>query len=527
MPSPGRFKGGALGGAPNTQLPVDAATGKSLVDMGGSSVVKAAIAASIARARTSNPFTAPPWFKPKPWATGATFRQGMACLSSDGVNEYVCTGTTGFANGLTAATGSGPVGVQYDLVGDNQCLWEWLGPTNGKDNYATFQALVTFGTLSTIAAKFARPTYYYPSPTKPVFSYTGGTLLFGTQFFDYNYPRVTTSRDGVNQVDSQSASAAFWTNGDLIGFTAGQNLSPGGIMAMIEINDAPLTHGASIMQLTQYDPASFALDLSYWGPGAYKKVRIKSLGNNFKLYYLLNGIILEAGADIFPAADCGWKLAVEGDSLTGGGNGVPYAPGMHGVDAIAARLGCDNFMSNALGGTGFVNNGGSSTRYIDRIEGIASFYPDAVGVAGNLNDAGSPVSDQITAATQYFKALRPKLKNANAPIVVFGNEKLRGSASGPGSALYIAEQSLATAVTAAKDPYLFFVPNLTSSAPTFSGLGNATTPLYDGNADRMFSNKATGLPSGMGSPDAHPIYRGYQQSGLRKGEWMADVLSRR
>jgi len=313
----------------------------------------------------------------------------------------------------------------------------------------------------------------------------------------------------------------------LIGFSAGQNLSAGGLMAQIEINDLPLTNGAAIMQLVQYDPASWALDLSYWGTGAWKKVRIKSLGNNFKLFYLLNAIILEAGADIFPAADCGWRLAVEGDSTTGGGNGVPYAPGMNGVDVMAAKLGCDNYIYNAIGGTGLVNNGGTATRYIDRIRGITDFQPDVVGIAGNLNDASYTPTEQINGATQYFAALRPKLKNASVPIVVFGNEKLRGAASGPGSALYIAEQSLATAVAASKDPYVFFVPNLTSSAPTFTGLGNATAPLYDGNADRMFSNKTTGLPSGLGGPDAHPIYRGYVQSGLRKGDWMADVLTRR
>jgi hypothetical protein len=335
MPSPGRFKGGAL-------------SGESSPSSNTAAPLKLRALASIAQAKVSNPITNTPWFKPAVWAPNTLYGQGLIRASTDGLGQWLCV-----ASGTSATAGNGPVGVPstanaalWGWVQDGTAWWEYHGPIRGQNTAAAMAAgVLTYGTSATITALFSRPKSIVPSPTNPRMLLNGGKFLAdpnppGTLGAPYWWPVIGTTQGQI--YNNGFASATFWTDADVIGFMAQVGLYPYQDRCAVEINDTLLVDG----QIGHNTPAgnngnsAFGLNLSYLNAssGPVKKLKIR-LPWNGQAWEIFNSITVESNASIWTEATASWSIAFEGDSLSGGGNGAPMTPGTLPPDIAAALLG--------------------------------------------------------------------------------------------------------------------------------------------------------------------------------------------
>lgn len=149
-----------------------------------------------------------------------------------------------------------------------------------------------------------------------------------------------------------------------------------------------------------------------------RAITIRTAGRPF------GGLRLDGGATI-ASAPAAWDSAASvvfvGDSITEG-TGASH-PVRSWASEAAYRLGIDGPIISAVGGTGYLRRRGENNNFSDRIADVLTAVdggpPDAVVVAGGINDCDVySAADIGSAARQYFEALR---SGAPAmPIIVIG-----------------------------------------------------------------------------------------------------------
>jgi lysophospholipase L1-like esterase len=262
----------------------------------------------------------------------------------------------------------------------------------------------------------------------------------------------------------------------------------------VEVDDRAVDDGWIATSVNVGNPAAWLLDLSFAGTGRMHKVRVFTKDG---MPFVAKNIHIEPSASLLmPGNENRIRVAAEGDSLTAGGYNTPYRPAQDWVSQAMAMLGIDDFANFAVGGTGFINNNGTKTTYLDRLPRLTQLNADVYIIGGCHNDSGYTSPQRQAAILTYLQALRAA--QPSAFIVLCGNNLLRTESGAPGSAQYISEQDAYAAFTQFADPYSLWVPILTSAeGPWITGTGSVESPANDGNMDRFYS-----------TADGHPLQRG-------------------
>ena len=107
------------------------------------------------------------------------------------------------------------------------------------------------------------------------------------------------------------------------------------------------------------------------------------------------GVVVPTGATLArPRRPSRVKVAVLSDSYGGGAGTPPDGAGRleTWVNYIAKLLNADQFINFSVGGTGYVTDGSSTSRFINRAAAIVQFAPDILIVAGSRNDGSQDAS---------------------------------------------------------------------------------------------------------------------------------------
>lgn len=441
---------------------------------------------SIASAKQNNPLENTPWFKCPAWAASTVYYQGQEVIGPDGVSSYICQ-TSG-----TSASSGGPTGQGFASITDGTVIWWYRGLARGLSAHNS--SVVTFGNSTTLAGNIAN--YRTISDLDQTVIQAGG----GTVFYDSvnTMTNVRASNNGTSSSPTYTGSIggayiSFITDSSKIVLKSVNAIFAGQYGIVVEINDRLVFDSVTVPTST-INPGGYYIDMSsFIQSGTFRKVTIRCLSG---FNTVCKQILLEPSSTIFkPQNTNSYKIAVEGDSLSAGGNFTPYRCSMDWLTQVAQRIGCENSCNMAQGGTGFISdNAGVKTTYLQRLPELVALNADVYIIAGNHNDASYSNSAQQDAALAYFKALR--LAQPKALVIVFGNNILRGE--GNTGTILTAEQNLKAAFDTWKDTNSIFVPVLTSSAGGWvTGTGSTNSPNNSGNQERFYN-----------TADSHPIQRG-------------------
>ena len=183
------------------------------------------------------------------------------------------------------------------------------------------------------------------------------------------------------------------------------------------------------------------------------------------------------------------KVVIVGDSISEG-QGAGHAGDSWAID-LAYRLGIDDPVNVSLGGTGYLRRAGSRPNFREHIadvsEAFGSDVPDAVFVAGGINDCALYSADEIEMeAALYFSALRAI--SPEMGIVVFG------PFSGPAGydpALQACADAIFAAANTVEDVHTIDVSGWVTPENTgyiFSGTPGDPHPVLQGH--RTYAKKA-------------------------------------
>jgi len=449
-----------------------------------------------------------PWVKPATWVASTVYYQGQVVVGLDGVNTYICQ------TGGTSAGSGGPTGSGYAPITDGGVTWWWYNKVRGELPSST--VVVSSGLLSTLLTNL--PNYRTLSPTvsNPVVSWLGGVVEANP-----NGGGMVDTRGPNNSLptsDPTGANAAFNTavSGKIAFLTDSRKIVLGSINAIytntsitVEINGRRVSDSCFTVTTFQ-NPGGIMIDTTSLDlpPGLFTVV----IRSNAGFSIVANKIYIESGATILPVKT-NLKVAVEGDSLTQGGNNTPYHPGKDWVSQCFERLQIMNACNMAVGSTGFISdNGGAKTTTLQRLPRFASLNADIYIIAGNHNDDSYTSQQRQTAVLNYLKELR-RLQPTSM-IIVFGNTPLRDDGQTVGTPQYIAEQDLKAAFDLFNDPNSKFVPILTSPSGSWvSGTGNASSPANNGNKDRFYT-----------AGDGHPNQRGTDYFAIKYQEELMNLF---
>lgn len=452
--------------------------------------VKAKLRASIAAAEKNNAIVNTPFFKPRAWAIDTYYAFGETVLGSDGVNSYI-----NFNAGASAHTGTGPTGTGFASIVEGACRWLWMGAARGLS--AGPQTLVTFDTVAN--SQFANQQTFIPTVANPIVTFPG---------------KLTTVSGGVCALGSNSGTVAvpvfgtglttiaLFTNSTKIYFDSVSYMGTVNMPYRVEINDTRVQDaGVTIAQangtttaMPNFNPGSMKIDLSgFGGQNVMKKVLISYSNNSFGSP--LNKIRIEAGAVLLPVNNpARLNILVEGDSLTQGGNSVPYAAGRDWPTQFGTLSGQDGVINLAQGGTGFkYDNVGAKTNYVQRASDLLARGPDLILNGGNHNDLSYTSAERQAAVTAWHDAVRAL--SATVPIGITGPMPLFGDTV---ATLILMEQDIQAAIAALNDPLTFFIPIWTDPAgPWYIGntVSQASAPT-NSNMDGFYNNsESVGLGS--------------------------------
>ena len=191
----------------------------------------------------------------------------------------------------------------------------------------------------------------------------------------------------------------------------------------------------------------------------------------------------------------GLTLALEGDSTTEGGFGMPYYKYMTNALMAARMLGFDQFYTSATGGTRLTSASPGATTYLDRLPGIIAMKPNVLAVMGNHNDTGNSTEVVFkNAMRQYINTFTQALPDSY--LFWTGPRMLRDEAySGQATTETWVKDVIQNEY--ANNPKVIFVPILTY--PT----GNATAGGWYPNGTVAAAGKYF-TPSSIAG-DAHPM----------------------
>ncbi|HET8687162.1 MAG TPA: hypothetical protein VFM18_10960, partial [Methanosarcina sp.] len=295
--------------------------------------LKNKVKATSAAASVSNSRINDPWFKPPTWVASTGYFTGQVVVGLDGVNTYICK------DAGTSASSGGPTGSGYSLITDGTVTWYWNGIVRGLGNATN---IVTQDLLSNLLTSIPNARSYQPSLSVPVGYWSGGVVEYDPS------SGVTVNVRGSNTAtvgspyyaSTPGASFTFITDSTKF-ILASYNAIYQNITFVVEINDR-LLDDSLIYTSAQKNPGGYLFDLSNipGTVGKFNKIRIISSGGFFTI---ASKVYIEPSASIYaPQNSNRWSMAVEGDSLTAGGNGTPYHSGLDWVTQVGSMLGCDN-----------------------------------------------------------------------------------------------------------------------------------------------------------------------------------------
>ena len=191
------------------------------------------------------------------------------------------------------------------------------------------------------------------------------------------------------------------------------------------------------------------------------------------------------------------RVAFVGDSFSAGTGSGTYA-GLSWVPIVADAFGWHNFLPNAEGGTGFINDlGDTKYTFAERIPDLVTFGAEKVIVSGSINDNGNSDAAIEAAVTDYLTQLHAALPGVD--VVVLG---VPGRYTASTEANELAVKAGVESYNAANGTNIIFVPLQTrQSGGLVYGTGDVGSPTGDGNADVL-----------MSSDGDHYAYDGYVYS---------------
>lgn len=416
-----------------------------------------------------------------PPTSGADIPSGYLSVYNDGASTWTATGCSIAGTTLTIGvltSGSISVGTPVSGTGvaaGTQILANISGAGSGstwtvsKSQTVASEAMQWGGTIGSTANGGYNLTYQWNigqaagGKVNP-FTITGGPIDLVSQ---YPYINVAGFNSGTVLSPSYTTAAMSWqvgfeTNARWISFRPSAPIYNGGAQGLrFEVDGRMLSMNQLVNTLAPTAGGNAILfDLSKFPstPSGMHTVRI--YGSNILVQQLLYVVYTGPNDVIYPLSSANQlKIAFEGDSLTGGGNGNPVDKYSYWANYVTRMLGQENFFVNAVGGTGFLqNNNNAGTTYIQRLATIQAFAPDVVIIGGNHND-GPPnytSAQRQAAVTAYLQAVRAL--GPNILIFVTGTRMLCYDNIAND---HLIENDMLAAITAINDPYTFFIPTTT------------------------------------------------------------------
>ncbi|RZK69332.1 MAG: SGNH/GDSL hydrolase family protein [Pedobacter sp.] len=202
------------------------------------------------------------------------------------------------------------------------------------------------------------------------------------------------------------------------------------------------------------------------------KRRIKIVYSGIRLF---GGIVTDKNAVVEAVVpDNNLKLLVFGDSFTAG-TGAENQFNKYLAYRVGDLLGFDNTIISGVGGTGYVNPNLSNVRKVfqQRITDITDAKPDAVIIAGGINDLGLAQPDEFAAITLLFLQT---VSNALPNTEIFVTGPWWGSGVGYPQAHANAIQKSAAAVK--RTHYIDVSTWITGNGSITSKNGSGNSDLY-------------------------------------------------
>ena len=172
------------------------------------------------------------------------------------------------------------------------------------------------------------------------------------------------------------------------------------------------------------------------------------------------------------------RMIVVGDSFGAAGGATSSFNGFPHV--LADLLGIRDVWNSGVGGTGYLNNGGTQTTFRGRLSDLVTAAPDVILIVGGHNDGASTPTQLQAEVTAYLAAIRAEPTLVETPVIVSGVN----GANIPLAQTQPLEDAINVAVFSMADPLIFFMPDVTNPAgPYMTGTGNIGAPTGFGNCD--------------------------------------------
>jgi lysophospholipase L1-like esterase len=205
------------------------------------------------------------------------------------------------------------------------------------------------------------------------------------------------------------------------------------------------------------------------------------------------------------------KVVVIGDSYTGG-TGAAFEGGSY-PNLLGWRGGLDIWRDAfGQGGTGYLKTSGPNVKFRDRVATWAAspIPPDAVIIAGGINDAGTFTPAQVQAeALLLFTQIRGLFPSV--PIFVLG---AWAGSTGPSANVIAIENAVSAAVTQFGDSKTAFIPVSTASQAWIYGTGRSGATNSSGNSD-FYIGGVDGSDATHPTPNGHDYIASRVLRGVR------------
>lgn len=434
------------------------------------------VKASMSAAELSNASTNAPMSETPVWDSQSIYKVGdvVRGTGDSSQHRYICVGVSGEPD----SNRRGPSGTSLGKQNDGYAIWYYHGPVRPKHSDSV-PPTITWGVQSELLKDMVGYQVNVPTISDPKVAYSGGLLEV-----DPNMGNIAVGVFGGNSglpktplmTTPASSAMTFWTRSDQI-VLGSYNAIYRDQRFVLEINDRRISDGIVHMEQSGASPAFFnsgGVKIDFTATplkGQRKKIRIWSMD---KFGALAHSIYVESGQTINVEANPNrWSVAVEGDSITQGGLGTPYQPGMDWVSQVARLVGADSAANMAQGGTGFISNGfGAKTTYLERLDRLVQLKADVYVIAGNHNDQSYTDAQQIEAALTYLKRLRTL--QPQSIVIVTGVLPLKNEDM---VSVKRAEQNLKAAFDQWNDGNAYFLP--VSTDPAGAWLNGTEEAFYD------------------------------------------------
>ncbi|WPV00231.1 SGNH/GDSL hydrolase family protein [Mucilaginibacter sp. cycad4] len=142
---------------------------------------------------------------------------------------------------------------------------------------------------------------------------------------------------------------------------------------------------------------------------------VKLIFSGFRSF---GGLLTERGATIAPyVTENKSKVVVFGDSYTAGTGASNEFVNFYAYE-LGKMMGWNNTIISGVGGTGYLNAGNNRKTFRQRVNDIISANPDAVVIAGGLNDLKIASAKQVgDEASLFFNEIRKALPKCEIIVV--------------------------------------------------------------------------------------------------------------